>query len=235
MRRRLTLALALAITPAAHAQTPADPTDASAHPAQTTIAQIADGYRYTDTKGMTLYVLDPREARARSGNPMTYCVAACAARFVPLPAPADAPPAGLWKPAQGPRGPQWTYRGAPVFTAPADQAPGDTTGDGYEDIFHPIAYVPATPTMPAPAPMAAQYLKGRFYLADPSGHVLFTSGTPTAQPFTAGLAAHNFGAWTVIDTATGPQWAWQGQPVYIAATANTLPDSPGAQPISPTN
>jgi predicted lipoprotein with Yx(FWY)xxD motif len=225
------LAMAVLATPVAAAAQPVEPApDTAAYPPAVKVTRIADGFRYIDGKGMTLYMLDPREARARAGNVMAYCAGLCAERFQPLAATAETPPARLWKPQNGPRGWQWTYRGSPVFTYTLDQRKGDTTGDGFEDIFHPIDYIPPAPALTAPAVVTAAYLKGQWYLADASDRLLLTgcaSPCTAAQPLVTGMAARAVGGWQPMTVGDQLQWAWRGKPVFVAATPLTLPTGNG--------
>lgn len=234
--------LALAVTvPAALSQEARKEAegDAAAYPAEVRVVPVSEGFRFVDPRGMTLYMLDPREARARAGNAMTFCKGECASRFVPLAAGAEARPVGLWAPGEGAQGRQWAYRGSPVFTAVDDRKPGDSTGDGWQDVVHPIAWVPATPAFTAPAPVVARYVKGHFYLADPAGHLLVTcvkseaAACRGASPLAAGAAARGFAGWSPLATADGRQWTFRGKPVFVSAGSEPLAAEGGdeARPI----
>ena len=232
MRMTLSLlAMAALVAPvAAAAQQAETASDVAAYPPAVKVTRIVDGFRYVDAKGMTLYMLDPREARARAGNVMAYCAGLCAERFQPFAATAETLPAGLWKPQSGPRGWQWTYRGSPVFTSTLDQRKGDTAGDGFEDIVHPIDYIPPAPVITAPAAVSTVYLKGQWFLADASERLLLTgcaAPCPAAQPLITGMAARAVGGWQPMTVGDHLQWAWRGKPVFVAATPLTLPTGNG--------
>lgn len=214
------------------------PVDPAAYPATVKTVRVPEGYRYVTPAGMTLYMLDPRDARGRTGTVVDYCAGACAARFTPLPADPAAPPRGLWKPMQSRRsGWVWTYRGSPAFTDRTDAKPGDTSGNGWDAIMHTIEWVPPAPALDgasaAPAPVRPFYLGGRWLLADGNDHPLFTACADPcpSQPLRAGLAARPVGPWTPVDRPDGPQWTWQGRPVFVSAAILALPSEAGAQPI----
>ena len=99
--------------------------------AQTAPAKIGDtakGKVFVDSKGMTLYVFDKDEAGAST------CYGRCATRWPPLEAAADAKAFGEWSIVTRKDGPkQWAYKGKPLYTWEEDKAPGDTTGDGYNN------------------------------------------------------------------------------------------------------
>ncbi|EXL09109.1 COG4315 family predicted lipoprotein [Aquamicrobium defluvii] len=86
---------------------------------------------YTDTNGMTLYTYD------RDGDGVSNCYDTCATNWPPLPAAADAQPQGDWTIVERTDGSRmWAYEGKPVYTFARDQKPGDTTGDGVNDVWH---------------------------------------------------------------------------------------------------
>ncbi len=208
------------------AQASADPT---AYPKAVTVRRIVDGFRYTTPAGMTLYSFNPREARFRKQTVMGYCLARCAEVFAPYAAPREARPTGLWSIASIGAAPQWLYKGTPVYTFSADRVPGDTGGDGFEDIFNTLAYVPPQPVLTAPAPISAQFDKGRWLLDDGAGHALLVGDcAATCLPLAAGSAALPIGEWTPVAGSDHPQWAWRAKPVFVA-TSPTVPS--GASPI----
>jgi predicted lipoprotein with Yx(FWY)xxD motif len=89
------------------------------------------GHVLTNEKGMTLYTFD------KDGMGQSACVDACAQNWPPLLADAGAKVLGeysLIKRADGAL--QWAYRGKPLYLWAKDMKPGDTTGDGFRDIWH---------------------------------------------------------------------------------------------------
>lgn len=93
--------------------------------------QTSLGTVLTDDKGMTLYTFDKDEAGKSN------CADACAQNWPPLAAHAGAMPTGDYsviKRADGSQ--QWAYRGKPLYRWSKDAKPGDTTGDGFKEIWH---------------------------------------------------------------------------------------------------
>ena len=93
-------------------------------------AQVADG-RLTTATGMTLYTFD-RDTAGRSA-----CNGPCAQNWPPLAAAADARAAADYSVVvrdDGSR--QWAYKGRPLYTWVRDAKPGDTTGDGFNGVWH---------------------------------------------------------------------------------------------------
>lgn len=85
----------------------------------------------TDDKGMTLYTFDKDEAGKIA------CVDACAQNWPPLLADKGAKAMGEYSLVTRPDGAmQWAYRGKPLYLWSKDMKPGDTTGDGFKDIWH---------------------------------------------------------------------------------------------------
>lgn len=85
----------------------------------------------TDDKGMTLYTFDKDEAGKSN------CADACAKAWPPLTAESGATASGdysLVKRADGTQ--QWAHRGKPLYRWSKDAKPGDTTGDGFKDMWH---------------------------------------------------------------------------------------------------
>jgi predicted lipoprotein with Yx(FWY)xxD motif len=216
--RFLALFLLVATLPAMAAQTDAPP---GVSPARSGLGAI-----YADAQGMTLYAMNQRQARARSGVALKYCAGPCAAIWTPLTATADTAPIGDWTVVEGAQGPQWAFKGDPVFTYAADHAPGSTAGDGYDDLWSAIRYVPPAPTLKAPSIVQPVFVDGAYFLADGAGHPLHTS-TASAQcganctPLGAGLANRDIGDWTVLRDGDRPHWAYRGKPVYVG-TADDL-------------
>ena len=122
----LAAALLLAATDAlAHGEEPAPPPkkDTALFPAQVT--QTRQGRILTDPKGMTLYTFD----RDTSGT-KSSCDSKCTERWTPLAAPKDAEAKGDFTVIMRSDGSKmWAYRFRPLYTSPADKAPGDANGN----------------------------------------------------------------------------------------------------------
>jgi len=85
----------------------------------------------TDANGMTLYTFD------QDVDGVSACYNKCAENWPPLIAPAGAEPDedfGLTERKDGTM--QWTYYGMPLYTWIRDNAPGDVTGDGFNNVWH---------------------------------------------------------------------------------------------------
>jgi predicted lipoprotein with Yx(FWY)xxD motif len=92
------------------------------------IADTAKGKALVDGKGMTLYTFD-KDAGGKS-----MCNGPCADNWPPLMASADAKATGDWTVVARDDGKMmWAYKGKPLYTWKKDSAPGDTTGDGFNN------------------------------------------------------------------------------------------------------
>lgn len=94
------------------------------------VADSAKGKILTDAKGMTLYTFD-RDTATKSN-----CNGQCAVNWPPLMA-STAGAAGDWSVVTRDDGAkQWAYKGKPLYTWVKDARPGDTTGDGVNNVWH---------------------------------------------------------------------------------------------------
>lgn len=92
----------------------------------------AEGGVLVDTKGMTLYTFD--KDPANTGK--SVCVDQCEKAWPPLAAPGDAKSMGEYTVITRNDGTkQWAYKGKPLYTWTKDTKPGDTTGDGFRNIW----------------------------------------------------------------------------------------------------
>ncbi|MBF5094876.1 hypothetical protein F1643_10660 [Azospirillum sp. INR13] len=95
------------------------------------MGKTAMGPVLTDAKGMTLYVFD-KDTAGKSA-----CNGPCATNWPPLTAPASAKPMGKYTVVTRDDGSrQWAYDGKPLYTWAKDAKPGDTTGDGVNNVWH---------------------------------------------------------------------------------------------------
>ena len=87
----------------------------------------------TNPAGMTLYVFD--KDAADSGK--SVCNGDCAAKWPPLMASANDKASGHYSIVTRDDGSkQWAYKGKPLYLWVKDQKPGDTTGDGVNNVWH---------------------------------------------------------------------------------------------------
>ena len=87
----------------------------------------------TNPAGMTLYVFD----KDVPGSGKSACNGECAQKWPPLTAAATDKPSGDYTMITRDDGSmQWTYKGKPLYRWSKDQKPGDTTGDGVNNVWH---------------------------------------------------------------------------------------------------
>ena len=98
------------------------------HEATTAPAKVIltkQGPKLVDLKGMTLYIYE----RDTSGK-TSSCNGKCTESWVPLAATAEAKPIGDFTVISRNDGSKmWAYRYRPLYTSPADKAPGDANGN----------------------------------------------------------------------------------------------------------
>lgn len=100
--------------------------------ATTAPVQTSSG-NLTNPAGMTLYVFD--KDTADSGK--SACNGDCAAKWPPLMATASDKANGNYSIVTRDDGSkQWAYKGKPLYLWFKDQKPGDTTGDGVNNVWH---------------------------------------------------------------------------------------------------
>jgi predicted lipoprotein with Yx(FWY)xxD motif len=94
------------------------------------VGDTAMGKVLTDGKGMTLYTFD-RDAAGKSN-----CNGPCAQNWPPLTASADAKASGDWTVVTRDDGSKmWAYKSKPVYTWVRDTKAGDTTGEGFNNVW----------------------------------------------------------------------------------------------------
>ena len=87
------------------------------------------------SNGMTLYTFDKDEA----GSGKSMCNGKCAENWPPLMVESGAKATGDWTLVTRDDGKaQWAYKGKPVYFWVKDAKPGDTTGDGFNGVWHVI-------------------------------------------------------------------------------------------------
>jgi predicted lipoprotein with Yx(FWY)xxD motif len=87
----------------------------------------------TSPSGMTLYVFDKDSA----GSGKSVCNGECAVKWPPLAAVAGDKAEGDYAIVTRDDGSrQWAYKGKPLYLWFKDQKPGDTTGDGVNNVWH---------------------------------------------------------------------------------------------------
>ena len=93
--------------------------------------RLEPGKAFVDSRGMTLYTY------AEDEDGKSTCNADCAKNWPPLMAPADAKPRGDYSVVTRDDGSrQWAYKGQPLYTWVKDMKAGDTTGDGFNSVWH---------------------------------------------------------------------------------------------------
>ena len=104
--------------------------DATTSPARSVLTK--QGPKLVDLKGMTLYYYE-RDTTGKTSN----CNGKCTESWVPLAAPADAKAIGDFTVIGRNDGSKmWAYRYRPLYTSPADHAPGDANGYDLENFWH---------------------------------------------------------------------------------------------------
>src|SRR5712672_3534575 len=93
-------------------------------------ADTPKGKTYVDAKGMTLYTFD-KDAGGKSA-----CNGPCAQNWPPLTATTTSGFAGWTIISRDEGSKQWAYMGKPLYTWAKDGKPGDTTGDGFNNVWH---------------------------------------------------------------------------------------------------
>ena len=103
---------------------PAPPkTEATSAPAKVVLTK--QGPKLVDLNGMTLYYYE-RDTTGKTSN----CNGKCTESWVPLQATADAKAIGDFTVISRDDGSKmWAYRYRPLYTSPADKAPGDVNGN----------------------------------------------------------------------------------------------------------
>ena len=89
------------------------------------VIQTKQGPKLVDLKGMTLYTYE-RDTTGKTSN----CNGKCTENWVPLAAAAEAKAIGDFTVINREDGSKmWAYRYRPLYTSPADKAPGDANGN----------------------------------------------------------------------------------------------------------
>jgi predicted lipoprotein with Yx(FWY)xxD motif len=102
---------------------PAPKVEAPTAPAKVVLTK--QGPKLVDLKGMTLYYYE-RDTTGKTSN----CNGKCIESWVPLAATADAKAVGDFTVISRNDGSKmWAYRYRPLYTSPADKAPGDANGN----------------------------------------------------------------------------------------------------------
>ena len=87
----------------------------------------------TGDNGMTLYTFDKDAA----GSGKSVCNGPCATNWPPLKASSTDQSGGDWTVVTRDDGSkQWAWQGKPLYFWAKDQKPGDTTGDGFNKVWH---------------------------------------------------------------------------------------------------
>lgn len=101
----------------------------AAQPTQVRESKI--GPVLTDPQGQTLYTFDKDPAG------QSACEGECAENWPPfLASDGDQPEGDYTLVTRADGGHQWAYKGKPLYTMSDDSEPGDTNGDGKNDVWH---------------------------------------------------------------------------------------------------
>jgi len=246
----LALGLAMVALPRTASAQPADlPIPAATtdrYPEGIRLGRADAGPVYVDRRGLTLYGMDMRTLLRWAPDPALFCKDACLDQWEPLLAPAGSQvniryprnaggqqrtedgkefvqpqKAPDWTVIQGPRGPQWVYKGwHMVFTRKGDRR-GSSAFDGADGFtWNTLKFVPPVPKIAAPANVATAFVDGAYALTDTHGRVLFTGrcshDCARWHPLPAALASRGFGDWKVVAGSDRPQWSWRGKPVFVS-------------------
>lgn len=100
------------------------PAKVEAQPAPAKVILTKQGAKLVDLKGMTLYTYE-RDTTGKTSS----CNGKCTESWVPLVATAEAKAVGDFTVISRDDGSKmWAYRYRPLYTSPADKAPGDANG-----------------------------------------------------------------------------------------------------------
>lgn len=95
------------------------------------VTETPHGDILTDEAGMSLYVFDQDAPRVSNCNDQ------CAVNWPPLAAATEDRAEGDYGVVTRADGKlQWSYKGQPLYLWLKDKAPGDTTGDGVNNVWH---------------------------------------------------------------------------------------------------
>ena len=129
MRCMTTLGMAVVLLLAMSVSSYGD--DKGKPPVGVKVQKTATGQVFADSKGMTLYNFD-KDTAGKSA-----CNGPCAQNWPPLAAKAEAKPMGDWTVVTRDDGSkQWAYKNKPLYTWVKDSKPGDTSGEGVNNVWH---------------------------------------------------------------------------------------------------
>jgi len=129
MRCMTTLGMAVVLLLAMSVSSYGD--DKGKPPVGVKVQKTATGQVFADSKGMTLYTFD-KDTAGKSA-----CNGPCAQNWPPLAAKAEAKPMGDWTVVTRDDGSkQWAYKNKPLYTWVKDSKPGDTSGEGVNNVWH---------------------------------------------------------------------------------------------------
>lgn len=231
------------------------------YPDGISVAEVEGGPVYTSADGRTLYGLDMRTLQRWSPNPALYCESRCD-EWEPMLAPPESKPNILyplgfgsrgraaqaklaeegyhtqpqkapdWTIIEGPKGPQWVYKGWHMVYVRKGDKPGSTQYDGADEFtWNTLKFVPPVPEIVAPAKVAPIFVDGEYALAFEENRLLYTgrcsSDCSQWEPLEAGMAGRGVGEWQVNRQGDMPQWTYRGKPVFVSASgdAGQIPES----------
>ncbi|MCI4592677.1 hypothetical protein MOK15_21705 [Sphingobium sp. BYY-5] len=229
-------------------------------PPGVSVKQAGSRSVYVDAHGRTLYGMDMRAVTGRTGRQALWCSGDCLTQWEPLMAPAKAmvvplppqfggeksaadasKPNGDWVVMQGPKGPQWVFKGVNLVFTRIGEQPGSAAHDGEDGLtWNSLKYVPPLPRITAPANVAPRLVEGRYLLVDGQGDLLVSPraahcGATCAQwrAFPAGLVRRGTGQWSVRQDEERAQWVYRDRPVYVIDGADPADIPTDALPLTP--
>jgi predicted lipoprotein with Yx(FWY)xxD motif len=204
-----------------------------------TVTPTSSGNLLSTNSGMTLYTYD-LDGRNRSA-----CYDDCARNWRPFLGNSNSRPSGsltLFQRSDGTV--QWADSGRPLYTSVQDMGPGQSRGDGYNNVWHVVrsnsqtAYQTAA-FQPTAQPSSIPYNASFRMTPIGNGNVLSTYGGMTLytydrdtlnqsncygdcartwKPFLANATSRPGGSLTLINRSDGTkQWAQNGRPLYTFA------------------
>lgn len=231
------------------------------YPSGIAVSKTKAGSVYVDRQGRTLYGLDLRTLQRWSPNPALYCETRCD-DWEPVLAPAGSKPnivyplgfgsrgreaqaeladqgyivdpqkAPDWTIIEGPKGPQWVYKGWHMVYVRKGDRPGSTEHDGADEFtWNTLKFVPPVPEIVAPANVSPVFEGENYALVLEERGLLYTgkcgSDCSGWEPFAAGMASRGLGQWQVSREGDTPQWTYRGKPVFVSRSedADQLPTS----------
>ena len=190
-------------------------TDAATDNPPGKVRATIEGEVYTNEEGKTLYTFN-------SDSPgVTNCTGGCADSWPPLHATDAAGPQGRFSVISRDDGTkQWALDGMPLYTWINDSAPGDTTGEGVNDLWFVAQTAPVSKfNTPSEGVVITDTRSLTLYVLDneTSSNLVCRGSCLTAWPPMLGAADDiDRGDYTLFTNGSGDkQWAFKDKPLYL--------------------